>query len=234
MITAGRSHIRVLIVEPLPLIIHGMLALLRRHSRLKVAAVRELERSGFQTESRVADIALVDVSGTKGWGWINDLKRSLPSLHIVAMDMEVRGAQLIRARREKLSGYVLKWDSINNLAKQLEVLGRHQFIVSESVRVRSANMDEAMLDQESGINLLTPRQLEILTLIGSGLTTSEIADRLKLSFSTVDNHKSKLMNKLNIHRLAGLVRLSIASGLVSIDKLEPSSIAPTFKQSRRD
>jgi DNA-binding NarL/FixJ family response regulator len=65
--------------------------------------------------------------------------------------------------------------------------------------------------------LLTPRQREVLQLIAEGQSTKEIARRLELSVKTVDTHRSQLMQQLNIHEVAGLVRYAIRAGLVSTD-----------------
>jgi DNA-binding NarL/FixJ family response regulator len=67
-------------------------------------------------------------------------------------------------------------------------------------------------------HLLTPRQREILVLIGEGCSTRDIAQRLGLSVKTVETHRAQLMDRLDIHDLAGLVRYAVRVGLVSADK----------------
>jgi DNA-binding NarL/FixJ family response regulator len=64
---------------------------------------------------------------------------------------------------------------------------------------------------------LTSRQREILQLIAEGHTTKDIAQRLNLSVSTVETHRTELMQRLDIHDVAGLVRYAIRTGLVSPD-----------------
>jgi len=61
---------------------------------------------------------------------------------------------------------------------------------------------------------LTPRQREVLQLIAEGLSTKEIAQRLDLSVKTVESHRSELMQRLDIHGVAGLVRYAIRVGIV--------------------
>jgi DNA-binding NarL/FixJ family response regulator len=65
---------------------------------------------------------------------------------------------------------------------------------------------------------LTPRQREILTLIAEGHNTKEIAFRLGLSAKTVEAHRTQLMERLDIHDIAGLVRFTIRAGLIKLDK----------------
>jgi DNA-binding NarL/FixJ family response regulator len=65
--------------------------------------------------------------------------------------------------------------------------------------------------------LLTPRQCEVLRLVANGLTTKEIAKSLFISVKTVETHRGQVMQRLNIHDLAGLIRYAIRVGLISID-----------------
>ncbi|PZO37784.1 MAG: hypothetical protein DCF19_18145 [Pseudanabaena frigida] len=65
--------------------------------------------------------------------------------------------------------------------------------------------------------LLTPRQCEILRLVANGLTTKEIAKSLFISVKTVETHRGQVMQRLNIHDLAGLIRYAIRVGLISLD-----------------
>lgn len=67
----------------------------------------------------------------------------------------------------------------------------------------------------SPLDQLTPRELDVLRLLASGLSVKECAIALERSTSTVDNHKSRIMKKLGIHRSVDLTRLAIREGLVS-------------------
>jgi len=72
--------------------------------------------------------------------------------------------------------------------------------------------DHAKHDQK-----LTPRQREILRLVANGMTTKEIAESLFISVKTVETHRGQLMERLNIHDLAGLIRYALRSGLIDLD-----------------
>ncbi len=65
--------------------------------------------------------------------------------------------------------------------------------------------------------LLTPRQCEVLRLVANGLTTKEIAKSLFISVKTVETHRGQVMQRLNIHDLAGLIRYALRVGLISLD-----------------
>ena len=70
-------------------------------------------------------------------------------------------------------------------------------------------------DQKSSLEQLTTRQREILQLIAEGRNTKQIAELLKVSSKTIEYHRMKLMNRLNIHDIPGLVRLALRTGLLS-------------------
>jgi DNA-binding NarL/FixJ family response regulator len=68
-----------------------------------------------------------------------------------------------------------------------------------------------------GLDLLTPRQREILQLIAEGKGTRDIAETLHLSVKTVETHRAQLMERLDIHDVAGLIRYALKKGLISAD-----------------
>jgi DNA-binding NarL/FixJ family response regulator len=99
--------------------------------------------------------------------------------------------------------------------------------------VRAANRNETYLSppvstqvtdyvrrtggETSLFDALTPRQRQVLQLIAEGCTNREIAHRLDISVKTVESHRSRLMKRLGIHDIAGLVRYAIRVGLIQID-----------------
>jgi DNA-binding NarL/FixJ family response regulator len=85
-------------------------------------------------------------------------------------------------------------------------------VVSDYVRRVGAEAEPA---QGSGpFDVLTPRQREVLQLIAEGLSTKEMAKALRLSIKTVETHRAQLMDRLDIHDVAGLVRYAIRTGVV--------------------
>jgi DNA-binding NarL/FixJ family response regulator len=72
--------------------------------------------------------------------------------------------------------------------------------------------------QDNPVELLTPRQREILQLVAEGKSTKEVASLLTLSIKTVEAHRSQIMDRLDIHDLPGLVRFAIRTGLVASDR----------------
>jgi two-component system response regulator NreC len=78
-------------------------------------------------------------------------------------------------------------------------------------------MQDAIVEEDEGVDLLTSREREVLVLIAEGLTNPEIAQKLFISAKTVDRHRENMMQKLNVHSRIDLVKFAIKSELISLD-----------------
>jgi len=97
----------------------------------------------------------------------------------------------------------------------LKSVAMGQFYLSPAISRQV--VDNYLRGGPSGLDVLTPRQREILQLIAEGKSTREIADTLHLSVKTVETHRTQLMDRLDIHDMAGLVRYALRKGLISAD-----------------
>jgi DNA-binding NarL/FixJ family response regulator len=123
-----------------------------------------------------------------------------------------------RALQAGATGYLLKGAEPAELELALQAVMRGETYLTPAV---SKQVVQNYL-QGSGVKTdplqdLTPRQREVLQLIAEGHSTKEIAYKLNLSVKTVETHRGELMNRLNIHDVAGLVRYAIRTGLVTPD-----------------
>jgi DNA-binding NarL/FixJ family response regulator len=121
-----------------------------------------------------------------------------------------------KALQNGAAGYLLKDSAPDELSAAIQSVTAGKTYLSPGV---TRNMvGDFLLDaknKEGGEGSITVRQREVLKLVAEGLSTKEIARRLDLSVKTVDTHRTNLMNQLNIHDLAGLVRYAIRNGIVS-------------------
>lgn len=101
------------------------------------------------------------------------------------------------------------------LAEALVAVASGSFFFSPGITSDLARAVSRPLAAPSGLAALTEREREVLRLIADGLSNREIADRLGISRRTVDGHRSKLMEKLDLHKASGLVRFAIREGLVA-------------------
>jgi len=122
-----------------------------------------------------------------------------------------------RAMSSGMSGYLVKDSAPMELRMAIEAVMRGETYLSSRV---SAHVVSGMMQKPGGgapLDALTPRQREILQMIAEGESTKGIAFLLKLSVKTVETHRAALMERLDIHDLAGLVIYAVRHKLVSIE-----------------
>jgi DNA-binding NarL/FixJ family response regulator len=214
---------RLLIVDSVPILLEGMSSLLKTRRDFQVTAASDARHLPAIALSTPIEVALVDIAGKKhdGWADVRRIQETLPAVRIVVMDDAVHDHQLRRAMRQSLSGFVAKFDPIENIADTLLEVRRSDFVVSTSVLecgYSGGRGHEAGRGSRYGLHLLTQREVDVLRLIGDGLPMKDIARRLRISDCTLDNHKTRILKKLEMHRIVDLVRFAIGIGLSSSDE----------------
>lgn len=158
------------------------------------------------------DLAIVDISlgGVDGIELIKNLKaiRPLVALLVLSMHDEARYAE--RALRAGASGYVMKREARDRILEAIRAVLRGEDYVSERLQKSIVHqyLHAAGGEQKSPIDRLSDRELEVLTLLGKGLSSKDIADRLHLSQKTVDSHRTHLKEKLDLSGAPELIRFA--------------------------
>ncbi len=118
--------------------------------------------------------------------------------------------------RAGASGYVLKDSPPSDLFAAIDAVRSGDSYLSPSVTQRVVNAIARPGDRPSlAVSSLTERERQVLELIAEGLSSKEIAARLGVSLKTIESHRANLMDKLDIHKVSGLVRFAIRAGLVA-------------------
>jgi DNA-binding NarL/FixJ family response regulator len=169
------------------------------------------------------DVVLMDIAmpGLNGLDSAARIARDHPDVRVVILSMHMTEEYVISALRAGASGYLLKDADPAELALAVRAVARGETYLSPGVSKhviddylrRTGGSQELDLHPES-IHPLTPRQREVLQLIAEGNTSREIAQILQISLKTVESHRQGIMDRLDIHDLAGLVRYAIRKGLV--------------------
>lgn len=169
------------------------------------------------------DIVLLDISmpGLNGLDATALIVKAVPATRVVVLSMHTTEGYVLAALRAGAVGYVVKDAAVDELERALRAVGNGQGWLSPVVSrhlfddyLRLAASREDAASSAVGNELLTPRQREILQLVAEGCTTRDISERLCVSLRTVETHRAQLMERLNIHDVAGLTRFAIRSGLV--------------------
>jgi len=217
--------IRVILAEDHALVRAGFCALLRTFAGVRIAGEAS---EGYEVLQLVKkerpDIVILDISmpGLNGLEVASKLRQEHPEVRIIILSIHANQEYVLQALRIGVLGYLLKDASPSEFARAIEAVSRgEQFLCSKLSRHTLADYAR-LLGSKAGYDKdvpriyqrLTPRQREILQLIAEGNTTKEIAAKLGLSVKTIETHRTQLMDRLDIHDIAGLVRYAIKVGLI--------------------
>jgi DNA-binding NarL/FixJ family response regulator len=120
------------------------------------------------------------------------------------------------------TGYVVKESATEKLVEGLEAVSKGEYFLDTSLSQKVVNKlvksSARASDLDSRYGSLTRREQEVLRLVVEGLSAKEIGDRLFISPKTVENHRTNIMNKLDIHSTMELVRYAAKLGLIDVDQ----------------
>ncbi|MDS4030506.1 MAG: response regulator transcription factor [Candidatus Contendobacter sp.] len=218
------SEVNVLLADDHTLVRAGLRTLVEGFTGFQVVAEagdgREAVRLARRWKPQIAliDISMPELNGLDATALI---AKEVPETQVIILSMHTAENYVLAALRAGAVGYVVKDAAVTELESALRAVlkgerwlspavSRH--LLDEYLRLVRHPPEEAQVP--GGLESLTRRQREILQLIAEGCATREIAERLSLSIKTVETHRSQLMERLNIHDVAGLTRFAIRVGLI--------------------
>lgn len=215
------SDFTVILADDHALFRAGIRSLLESLPGVRVVAETETGRDLVRLAQELKpSLAVVDITMPElnGLDALLQLKQVAPSMRIIMLTMHMSEEYVMRALRAGADGYMLKTAAAPELETAIRSVVRGDNFLSPAV---SKNVIDACLGrstlQPRTKQLITPRQREILQLIAEGKTSKEIAIELGVSFKTVETHRAQLMERLDIHDIAGLVRCAMRLGLISAE-----------------
>jgi DNA-binding NarL/FixJ family response regulator len=215
------TQIRVLLADDHELFRAGIRSLLQGFAGVEVVAEAANGRECIQqAREHHPDVAVVDVMMPElnGLDAAARLAAELPDVRIIMLSMSTSDEYIRQALRAGASGYLFKTVSPEELELAIRSVARGATYLPAAVSKQLRDQSKGPADSVAASLLrLSPRQREILQLIAEGFTTKQIAAKLDISPKTTETHRSQLMDALDIHDVAGLVRYAIRSGLISVD-----------------
>jgi DNA-binding NarL/FixJ family response regulator len=220
----GEPVIRVIVADDHHLVRQGIRALLEKADGIEVVgeaadgqeAVELVER--LTPNVLVMDMVMPRLSGNQAIGRVRALG---VATQVVILSMYSDETLVREALRNGAKGYLLKRSVTEELLLAIRAASRGEIYLSPAIS-RSIVADLLTLqtdaDASSPFERLTSREREVLQLISEGHTNKAIAQILTVSVKTVEKHRANLMSKLNVHDLAGLMRVAIKHGLVFPDE----------------
>lgn len=205
---------RVLLADNHVLVRQGLRALLEQHG-LEISG----EASDGQEALKLAaaeppDIALLDVSMPllNGLDAAREMRKAAPTVKVILLTRHDEDPYVTEALRAGVRGYVLKSQGAPDLLQAIDLVSRGGVYLSPGIS--RAVVDAYRNQVELAADPLTPRERQVLQLVGEGKSTKDVARLLDISVKTAESHRARLMRKLGIHETASLVRYAIRQGLV--------------------
>lgn len=212
--------IRILIVDDHTILRAGLKMMLNAQPDMEVVgeaqdgrqAIYEVQR--LQPDVILMDITMPDMNGIEA---TRQIKKMLPEARVLILTMHENDEYVFQALRAGASGYILKEAADTELISALHVIQNGQFYLSpaaQSVMVGDYLQRVRIGEEKDSYSTLTEREREILKLVAEGHTNNQIAERLVISPKTVDTHRTHIMDKLNLHSRAELVKYAMRRGLL--------------------
>ncbi|HYI87363.1 MAG TPA: response regulator transcription factor [Burkholderiales bacterium] len=211
--------IRILIADDHGVVAEGLKHLVEAEADMEVVACVGDGREAVQVaRDAQPDVVLMDLSMPELNG--ADATRAIlqrdPKCRVIVLSMYAQREYVRRALKAGAAGYVVKRSAAKEVVEAIRAVHAGQRYLSP--RVADVVLEDYSDDkQDDPLARLSAREREVLQLLAEGRTGAEIAQRLSLSQKTVETYRARLVEKLGIRDLAGLVRFAIQRGLVSLD-----------------
>ena len=206
---------RVLIVDDHPMMRTGLAQLIGSEPDLKVVAEADNARQGLEAVSKQAlDLVLLDISlpDKSGLELLKDIRAVRPELPVLVVSMHDELVFAERVLRAGGRGYIMKQEGGQKYLQAIRQVLAGQIYVSEKMSARILESLSGSQTEKTGaspVQRLSDREFEVFQLIGQGLGTREIAQRLHLSVKTIEVHRINIKEKLQVKTATELVRFAV-------------------------
>ena len=211
--------IRVILTDNHPIVRAGIRAELEKIPDIQVVAEANDGREAIELVGQHRpDLVFMDVTmpGLNGLEATERIAKGFPEVRVIILSRHENEDYYWRALKVGASGYVLKKAAIAELEAALRRVMDGEIYLSQAISagLRKKFPLQQVAFAKSPLEQLTEKQREVLQLIAEGQTTKAIALILKVSPKTVEYHRAKLMERLNIYDVPGLVRFALRTGLI--------------------
>jgi two-component system invasion response regulator UvrY len=205
--------IRILLVDDHPVVRHGIRQILIDGMKgVVVGEASDVATASARIRSDVWDVVVLDLTlpGASGLDLLKEIRRERPALPILVLSMHPAAQFARRVLAAGASGYLTKDSAATELVDAIEQIRRGKMYLGSQLPdwARTPTASKAPHDK------LSDREYQVLRMLGSGLTVSEIATACGLSVKTVSTYRSRLLEKLEMHSNAEVMRYAIENGLM--------------------
>jgi DNA-binding NarL/FixJ family response regulator len=206
--------VRVLIADDHEMFRQGLRVLLEEEGFQFVAEASNGREAVQLCEQHHPEVAILDITMPllNGIFAAREIIKSNPRTRVVLLTQHTEDQMVLESLRAGVTGYVLKTRASSELVHALRAVCRGEMYLTQSI---SRAVVQAFLTKDSlPMRPLSDRERQVLQLVAEGKTTKEIASLLGISVNTAESHRTNLMEKLDIHDTAGLVRYALRNGVI--------------------
>jgi DNA-binding NarL/FixJ family response regulator len=215
--------IRILLADDHKIVRQGLKSLLVERDGFEVVGeAADGQEAIRQAAELTPDIAVLDVGMPilNGIDATQEISRVSPRTRTILLTMHDEDAFVLKSLRAGVRGYLLKARAADDLMQAITEVFKGKIYLSPGI---SEAVVQGYLDaSQVPTVVLSARERQVLQLVAEGKRTKEIATILGVSTSTAESHRNHIMQKLNIHDVAGLVRYAISEGIIALKSLSPA------------
>lgn len=208
---SSAPRVRILVVDDHPIVRLGIRQMIASEPRFTICGEAGSAAAALQLVKTKPDLAIVDLSLEDGSGLdlIRSLLEAAPDIRVLVLSMHDEALFAERALRAGAHGYIMKQEAIDGLVHAIDEVLSGRLFVSERIAQHLLERVGHEAARSGGrLGNLTDRELEVFELIGRGLSTAAIADRLQVSVKTVETYRSNIKTKLDLKDAADLIRFA--------------------------
>ena len=214
--------IKILLADDHQIVRDGLRSMLEKQEGFQVVAEADNGKTAVDLAlANTPDVIIMDVTMPElnGIEATRMILKELPRCKVIALSMHSDKRYVTRALKAGALGYLLKDCAFDELVKAIRTVLRNRIYLSSEINeaVVKEYLDKAEKLEQPAYSILTDRERQIVQLIAEGKTTKEIAAILNISVKTVETHRQRAMDKLNIDSIAGLTKFAIREGLITIE-----------------
>jgi two-component system nitrate/nitrite response regulator NarL len=217
----GKKKIRLLLADDHPVVRKGIRSCLTDLDLEIVGEAVDGEEAINRVRELQPDIVLMDIDMPKmnGLEATRVLRKEMPDVRVLILSVHSNKQYVLQIIQSGAQGYVLKDASPSELIRAIESVydGEAFFSPDVSQIVLNQYLAEAGRGEDEESGRLTSREREVLAMIAEGQSNKEMATKLGVGVRTIETHRERVMDKLNIHTVAGLTKYAIANGIARLE-----------------
>lgn len=217
---------KIVIIEDHPLFREGIKTILDRTQRYEVVAEAGTGQEGLRmVRELMPDLVLLDLSlpDMGGLELINEILTDFCKINILIISMHSKIDHIIKSFQCGAMGYIVKESAADTLLAAIDTVLQGGYYLDASVSEKVVKKlvhvpTRESISDRSGFEVLTPREQEVLALLGEGMTSGQVSERLYISQKTADNHRANILRKLGLNNMIELMRYAAKIGLIDVDR----------------